>query len=76
MSEINELNVEEMNEVAGGYRKPAEKFGYIIYQIKKGDTLGRIAQKYHTTQKAIMSYNPKIVNKNLIYAGDYIYIKQ
>ena len=75
MSEILKLNVEEMNEIAGGYRKPAEKFGYVIYQIKRGDTLGKIARMFGTTQKKNMSYNPKIVNKNKIYAGDYIYIK-
>ena len=75
MSEILELNVEEMNEIAGGYRKPAEKFGYIIYQIKRGDTLGKIARMFGTTQKKIKSWNHKIVNKNKIYAGDYIYIK-
>ena len=75
MSEILELNVEELNEIAGGYRKPAEKFGYIIYLIQRGDTLGKIARMFGTTQKRIMSWNPKIVNKNKIYAGDFIYIK-
>ena len=53
MSEVFELNVEEMNEIAGGYRKPAEKFGYIIYQIKRGDTLGKIARMFGTTQKKV-----------------------
>ena len=75
MSENRELNVEELNEAAGGYRKPANVPGYTIYQIKKGDTLSKIAKKYKTTQKDIMTWNPKITNKNLIYAGDYLYIK-
>ena len=75
MSEIRELNAEEMNEAAGGYKKPASKVGYTIYQIQKGDTLSKIAKKYKTTQKNIMAWNPKITNKNLIYAGDYLYIK-
>ena len=76
MSEKQELNMEEMGQVAGGYTKPAEKAGFIIYQIQKGDTLTKIANRYHTTVALIMSWNPKITNKNLINAGDYLYIKQ
>ena len=76
MSENKELNLEEMNEVSGGYKKPAAKEGFIIYQIVKGDVLSRIARKFNTTEAMIMAWNPKIKNKNLIYAGDYLYIKK
>ncbi len=76
MSENKELNMEEMGEVAGGYKKPPEKAGFIIYQIQKGDALSKIARKFNTTEALIMSWNPKITNKNLIYAGDYLYIKK
>ena len=73
MSEINELNMEEMNQVAGGAR-PKEKEGFFIYQIVKGDNLSKIANKFGTTVSKILAANPKIKDKNLIYAGDYIYI--
>ncbi len=78
MSEINEnkeLNMEEMEQINGGYTRPHEKQGFQIYQIQKGDNLGTIAKKFHTTVTMIMAWNPKITNKNLIYAGDYLYIK-
>lgn len=76
MSENRELNFEEMDQVAGGYKKPPEKAGFIIYQIQKGEVLSRIAKKFNTTVAMIMAWNPKITNPDKIYAGDYLYIKQ
>jgi hypothetical protein len=63
-------------EVAGGYVRPPEKKGFIIVQIQKGDTLIKIANRYHTTVEQIMKDNPKIKDKSLIYAGDYLYIRK
>ncbi len=74
--EAVELSMEEMDQVAGGYKRPAEKKGFIIVQIQKGDTLIRIANRYHTTVEQIMKDNPKIKDKALIYAGDYLYIRK
>ena len=48
---------------------------FIIYQIVKGDTLIRIAARFHCTVNDILKWNPKITNRSLIYAGDYLYIK-
>ena len=81
MSEINnniELNMEEMNEVAGGaFKKPAAKTGFLIYQIQANDTLIRIAQKFGIkSYKEILKWNPKITNPSLIRTGDYLYIKK
>lgn len=76
MSENKELNLEEMDQVTGGYKKPAEKEGFIIYQIVKGDALSKIAKKFNTTESLLMTWNPKIKSKNLIYAGDYLYIRK
>jgi LysM repeat protein len=39
------------------------------YRIRTGDTLSGIAQRYNTSVSALMSANPQIKNKNLIYAG-------
>ncbi len=74
--EAIELSLEEMNGVAGGYKPLAPKKGYIVYQIAKGDTLRKIADKFKVKIAEIISWNPKITNRNLIYAGDYLYIKQ
>ena len=72
-----ELNAEELEQVVGGaYKKPAEKKGYIIYQIQPGDTLYKIAKAHKTTVDALLSYNPQITNRNLIRAGAYMYIKK
>lgn len=74
--EAVELDMNEMNEVAGGAFKPLpDKRGFIIYQISKGETLGRIAKRFGYTVKDLLNWNPKIVDKNKIYYGDYIYIK-
>ena len=74
--EAVELDMNEMNEVAGGAFKPLpDKRGFIIYQISKGETLGRIAKRFGVTVKDLMNWNPKIVDKNKIYYGDYLYIR-
>ena len=74
--EAVELDMNEMNEVAGGAFKPLpDKRGFIIYQISKGETLGRIAKRFGVTVKDLLNWNPKIVDKNKIYYGDYLYIK-
>ena len=71
----NELNLQEMETISGGYKRPAEKAGFIIYQIRKGDTLYGIAQKHDCTVKELMDWNPKFTNPRMIYAGDYLYIR-
>ena len=76
MTENTELNLNELDEAVGGYRRPKEKAGFIIYQIQKGDTVTRIAEKFQFTKKDILAWNPKITNPSLIYAGDYLYIKE
>lgn len=44
------------------------------YQIKPGDILGKIAEKYETTISALMNLNPWIQNANLIYPGKWLLI--
>lgn len=53
--------------------KPSEP-SYILYKIKRGDTLTKIARAHKTTIKAIRALNPQIKNANLIIAGDTIKI--
>ena len=76
MSEsIFELTAEEMDQVSGGYKRPVDKAGFQIYQIKKGDNLTRISAAYRCSINDILAWNPKIKDKNKIYAGDYLYIR-
>ena len=44
--------------------------GTIIYTVKSGDTLSKIAREYGTTVNNIVSLNPSITNPNLIYPGE------
>ena len=74
--EAIELNLEDLDLATGGYKRPKDKEGFQIYQIKRGDTLGRLATSFGCTVKDLLKWNPKITNRNLIYAGDYLYIKQ
>lgn len=73
---LNELDADRLEAVTGGYRKPPEKPGFFIYQIQKGDKLSRLATRFCCTVEDIMSWNPKIPDRNTIYAGDYLYIKK
>ena len=74
--EAVELSAEEMDQIAGGYKRPDDKKGFIVVRIQKGDNLTRLANRYGTTVAQIMKDNPKIQNKNTIYAGDYLYIRK
>ena len=53
--------------------KPIEKEMY--YTVKKGDTLSKIAQSYHTTVNKLLELNPQITNKNLINIGQVIRVQ-
>ncbi len=44
------------------------------YVVQSGDTLGKIAQRYHTTINALIRANPQISNPNLLNPGDLIYL--
>ena len=75
---MNELNVNDMEEAAGGrggsrYMLP-DKAHYVVYRIQKGDTLSFLAYDCRTTVKALMRANPTIKNPNDITAGYYIYL--
>jgi len=39
------------------------KGGWVVYSVKKGDTLGSIAKKYRTTVQAVLKWNPKARGK-------------
>ena len=78
MDNMNELSMNEMNNIVGGSggspHPLPEKSGCIVYQIVRGDTLGKIARRYGTTAARIKAVNRTIFNLNDITAGYYIYI--
>ncbi len=45
------------------------------YTIKEGETLSIIAKKYKTDVETLMKLNPQIKNKDLIYLGNKITLK-
>jgi LysM repeat protein len=47
----------------------------VYYTIKKGDTLTKIAARYHTTVAHLLKLNPYIKNRNLIYTGRKVRVK-
>lgn len=55
-----------------GY-KPDPKPERLTYKIKWGDTLSKIAVKFHVTVQELCQWN-NISNPNRIYAGDVIYV--
>ena len=54
--------------------QPAKKTDEIVYIVKKGDTLSKIAKDYKTTVDKLAKDN-NIKNVNLIYVGQKIIIK-
>lgn len=46
--------------------------GPSTYTVVKGDNLTKIARKFNTSVKVLLSLNPQIKNKNLIYPGQII----
>ena len=78
MENMNELNLNEMEGVAGGRggspQMLPEKPGFKVYKIKSHDTLSRIAGRFGTTAEHLKAINPTIHNINDITAGFYIYV--
>lgn len=55
--------------------RPAAAQGNGVYHIvQHGEYLSLIAQRYGTTQQAILAANPQITNPNLIFAGQTIFV--
>ena len=46
----------------------------LIYKVKAGDTLSKIATAYNITLKRLLEFNPDIKNPDLIHVGDLIKI--
>ena len=79
MENMEELNLEEMSDVAGGKcggysKKPGAKQGCKIHKVVHGETLSKIATHYGTTVKKIMSVNPELTDASFIVSGCYIYV--
>lgn len=47
-----------------------------IYQIQPGDTLTKLGAKFFAPVDAFLFVTPQIKNKDLIRAGDYIYVPE
>ena len=69
MAEI--INENELTEISGG--KGQNRIGF-KYVVKKNDSLGKIASRYHTSVAEIMSYNKNITNADMIGEGQVIIV--
>ena len=58
--------------IPSGTPPPPPAPGPATYVVKRGDTLGTIAYRFHTTVAALMKANPLIGNPNRIYPGQVI----
>lgn len=78
MDNMKEMNMNEMENVVGGQGGSPTRLpdvpGYLVYRIKSGDCLSRIAGRYGTTAEYLKAINPTIYNINDITAGYYIYV--
>ena len=79
MTMKRELNLNEMEEVVGGFggspNPLPQKAGYDRYKIESGTNHSRIARKFNTSVDYLMEINKAyITNKNDITAGFWIYV--
>lgn len=68
---LDDLGEEELKEVNGGTLGPGY-WASFPYQIRPGDCLSVLAQKFKTTVRHIMDMNPKIQDPDKIFGGDWI----
>lgn len=57
---------------SSGSTSTAVPAGASVYVVVSGDTLAKIAAKHNMTLDKLLSLNPQVKNKNLIYAGQKI----
>ena len=64
--DMKELDLNEMAMVAGG--SDSDRKSFIIYTVKKGDTLNRIATRYNVSVDDLVRWN-RITNQRLLIVG-------
>src|SRR4051794_32300716 len=53
---------------------PTPTLAQVVYRVKSGDNLGKIANRFHRTIGQILTANPKITDPNHIEIGQLIVI--
>ncbi len=75
---IKEMSMEQMDRAAGGasrYDRLPDRDGFMVYRVQSGETLWKIARKFGFTVEELMAWNPKITDRNCVYANEEIYIR-
>ena len=70
---LNTEKIEVINEIELEDEESDDKYSMIIYCVKQGDSLWKIAKKFKSTVKEIANIN-EIEDENKINIGDKIYI--
>ena len=70
---LNTEKIEVINEIELEDEESDDKYSMIIYCVKQGDSLWKIAKKFKSTVKEIANIN-EIEDENKINIGDQIYI--
>ena len=70
---LNTEKIEVINEIELEDEESDDKYSMIIYCVKQGDSLWKIAKKFKSTVKEIANIN-EIEDENKIKIGDKIYI--
>ena len=80
MESMKELSLSDLEGISGGiggyFGYPPRKKGFRIYQIKRGDTLRKIALRFGTSEDYLLSINPSINNSNFLTPDYYIYVPE
>lgn len=80
MADMKELNLNEMEDVAGGrihFEPQKDRPGWTQHKVTATDTLLRIAKHYGISDwRKIRQWNPHINHEtNMIRRGEYLWIK-
>ena len=71
---LTEVDVGNSQTSGSGTANSSGKSYSAVYTVKKGDTLWGIAGRYGVPLTMLITANPQIKNRNLIYPGDRVNI--
>lgn len=79
--EVSPIRIAEDNELEIRGRLPRGREILVLtpsrtYNVRTGDSLGRIAERFKTTKEALLRLNPELQGRDKIYIGQLLTIKE